>query len=58
MQEYCLSDDTGVDTSGLASSLEAVGMSCSKPVYEAGGSADLAASRRVSFRFVVNVPEK
>ncbi|MBR4867885.1 MAG: OmpA family protein [Clostridia bacterium] len=55
VKAYCLSPDTGVDTSKLAPTLEAVGLSNSKPIYDSNGEVDLAACRRVSFRFIVNV---
>lgn len=55
VKAYCLSPETGVDTSRLASTLEAVGLSNSKPVYNSDGEVDTAACRRVSFRFIVNV---
>ena len=55
VKNYCLSAETGVDASKLSDSLENVGYSISKPIYDANGNADLAASRRVSFRFIVNV---
>lgn len=38
----------------VASSPEAIGYSCSKPIYNLDGSANLESSRRVSFRFVIN----
>ncbi len=47
---YC----AGVESS-LADTLEAVGMSCSVPIYAADGTVDLAASRRVSFKFIINL---
>ena len=52
---YCLSEETGVDVSPIAGTLEAVGLSNAKPIYGSDGQVDLNASRRVSFRFVVNV---
>ena len=55
VKNYCLSADTGVDVSVLNNTLENVGYSNSKPVYDANGSVNMAASRRVSFRFIVNV---
>ena len=55
VKEYCLSSDTNVDTTKLASALEDVGLSNRKPVYNSDGEIDVAACRRVSFRFVVNV---
>lgn len=55
VKNYCLSAENGVDVSKISEKLEAVGYSNSKPIYDANGKADLAASRRVSFRFIVNV---
>ena len=55
---YCLSSETGVDTSKLASTLESVGLSNSKPVYNSDGEIDMAACRRVSFRFMVNLDKQ
>ena len=55
VKDYCVSAETGVDTSKLASTLEAVGLSNTKPIYGANGEVDLNACRRVSFRFIVNV---
>ncbi len=55
VKDYCLSADTGVDTSKLSTTLEAVGLSNSKPVYNSDGEVDMAACRRVSFRFIVNI---
>lgn len=55
VKNYCLSADTGVDVSKIGKTLEDVGYSNSKPIYDANGEVDLAASRRVSFRFMVNV---
>ena len=55
VMNYCLSSETGIDASALANTFEAVGYSNSQPVYAADGSVDMAASRRVSFRFLVNI---
>ena len=55
VKNYCLSAETGVDTAKLATSLEAVGLSNSKPIYGSDGEIDMDACRRVSFTFVVNV---
>lgn len=55
VKNYCLSGNTGVDVSKISKTLEDVGYSNSKPVYDDNGKVDLAASRRVSFRFIVNV---
>lgn len=57
---YCLSPECGVDSAyaeAFAQSLEAVGYSYDKPVYDADGNVDMAASRRVAFRFVINLAE-
>lgn len=55
VKNYCLSAETGVDVSKISKTLENVGYSNSKPIHDANGKVDLAASRRVSFRFIVNV---
>lgn len=55
VKDYCLSAETGVDTAKLAAALEAIGLSNSKPVMDDAGEVDLAASRRVSFRFKINL---
>ena len=57
VREYCLSSETGTDSERLASELEAVGMSNSKPVYDNDGNVDIAASRRVSFTLIVDISE-
>lgn len=58
VKNYCVSSETGVDTSKLASNLEAVGYSNSKPVKDADGNVDMAASRRVSFRFIIDLDQQ
>ena len=55
VKDYCLSAETGVDVSKLNNALENVGYSNSKPIYNEDGSVNLAACRRVSFRFIVDV---
>ncbi len=57
VKNYCLSADNGVDVSKLSDALEAVGLSNSKPIYNSDGEIDMAACRRVSFRFMVNIEE-
>jgi chemotaxis protein MotB len=55
---YCLSAECGVDSAYaalFAQSAEAVGYSYDKPVYDVDGNVDMDASRRVSFRFVINL---
>ena len=51
VRDYCVS----VGTSELSDSLEAVGYSNSKPITDDDGNVDMAASRRVSFRFIINL---
>lgn len=53
VKNYCLSGDIGVDTARLAKTMETVGYSQSRPVYDSDGNVDLDASRRVSFRFII-----
>lgn len=55
VKDYCLSGLSGVDTSSFAEGLEAVGRSNSVPIWNADGTVDLAASRRVTFRFIINL---
>ncbi len=55
VKNYCVSAETGVDTSKLAANMEAVGYSNSKPITDADGNIDMVASRRVSFRFIINI---
>lgn len=60
VKAYCLSADCGVDSAyaeAFAQSLEAVGYSYDKPVYDADGNVDMDASRRVAFRFVINLAQ-
>ncbi|MBQ6823664.1 MAG: OmpA family protein [Clostridia bacterium] len=55
VKDYCLSGETGVNVSSIAKALEDVGYSNSQPVYDGSGNVDLDASRRVSFRFMINI---
>lgn len=58
VREYCMSADCGVDgayANTLNGMLQAVGYSYDKPVYDANGEVDMDASRRVSFRFIINL---
>ena len=52
VMEYCASVNKQ-----LAGSMEAKGMSNSQPVYDKDGNIDFDASRRVTFRFVVNMDD-
>lgn len=55
---FCLSEEAGVDAEYaqiLAQMFTAKGYSYDYPVYDENGEVDMDASRRVSFRFIVNV---
>lgn len=57
VRDYCISTECGVDTAyfdTLQTMLEAVGYSYDKPIYKDNGEVDMDASRRVSFRFIIN----
>ena len=56
--EYCLSEETSIDAkmrSELESMLVPVGYSYDKPICDADGNVDKAASRRVEFVFYINL---
>lgn len=58
VKNYCLSAESGVNSEYIAeltSTMEAIGMSNATPVYDQNGNVDMAASRRVSFRFILNI---
>lgn len=55
VKDYCLSTKSKVDISAVADTFKAVGFSNSKPIYNDDGSVNMEASRRVSFRFLVNI---
>lgn len=58
VMNLCLNEQAPIDAAiraKLAQSLTAVGYSCDYPVLDANGNEDMAASRRVSFRFLINV---
>lgn len=58
VKEYCLSAECGVDAAYaelLSAMLEAVGYSYDKPIYDENGEVNMDASRRVSFRFIINL---
>ena len=57
VKDYCISAECGVDAAyfdSLQTMLQAVGYSYDRPVYQDNGEVDMAASRRVSFRFIIN----
>ena len=51
VRAYCLSLASDLS----AASLEAIGYSNSRPITDKNGKVDMAASRRVSFRFIINL---
>lgn len=57
VKAFCLSADCGVDaySAQLGEMLEAIGYSSDKPVLDANGNEDKVASRRVGFRFIINL---
>ena len=55
VKNYCVSTTEGAAVDSFVKNLDAVGYSNSQPVYSADGSVDMAASRRVSFRFMLNI---
>lgn len=60
VKNYCLSEDCGVEqvyASALQDMLQAVGYSYDKPIYDENGEVNMDASRRVSFRFIVNLDQ-
>ena len=54
VKDYCLSVKD-VDTSKLKETIETIGYSQSKPIKDKNGKIDFEASRRVSFRFIINL---
>ena len=58
VRDYCLSEEIGLSADKIAKleeQLEAVGLSNSCPVRDADGNVDIPASRRVSFRFIIQI---
>lgn len=55
VKKYCVSTTNGAAVKRFVQNLEAVGYSNSQPIYKADGSVDMDASRRVSFRFMLNI---
>ena len=61
VKEYCLSGECGVEdayATSLRNILETIGYAYDKPVYDRNGEVDKAASRRVSFRFIVDTEKQ
>lgn len=60
VKAYCLSEECGIDAAfgtDLQTMMESVGYAYDRPVYDESGEIDMDASRRVSFRFVINVEQ-
>ncbi len=58
VKAYCMSVETGISTeyvTALSTTLEDIGYSNSRPIKNADGSVNKEASRRVSFRFIINL---
>ena len=57
VMNYCLNAESLDDTEKalLTLLLEAEGCSNSRPIYDANGNVDLEASRRVSFKFIIDL---
>ncbi len=58
VKAYCVSGDSSISAdkvSLLSSAMETVGYSCGKPIYAEDGTVDMAACRRVSFKFIINI---
>lgn len=54
VRDFCLSEECGNYADTLQPMLEAVGCGYDKPIYDENGEVDMDASRRVSFKFIVN----
>lgn len=55
VKSYCLSEECGAYVDSLKDMMQAIGYSYDKPIYKDNGEVDMDASRRVSFRFLVNL---
>ena len=58
VKAYCMSAETGISaeyTAILNTALDDIGYSNSRPIKDENGNVDKAASRRVSFRFIINL---
>ena len=57
VMNYCLSDECDVAqyAQQLAEMMLSEGYSCDQPIYDAEGNVDMDASRRVTFRFLINL---
>lgn len=55
VKNYCVSPEAGADVSSIEASIIAIGYSNSQPILNDDGSVNVEASRRVSFRILVNI---
>lgn len=58
VKAYCLSPETGISSEHVAilsTTLRDIGYSNSRPITDADGNVDKTKSRRVSFRFIINL---
>ena len=53
VEAYCASSQNGAKVKELSKEIEAIGYSNSKPIFNRDGTANMEASRRVSFRFII-----
>lgn len=58
VKDYCLSEEAGVDVAyidALTATMKSLGYSYDNPIYNDNGEVDMEASRRVAFRFLINL---
>lgn len=58
VKAFCLSDESGLSAdviSALSKKIQSAGHSYDYPIYDSNGKVDMAASRRVSFKFIINL---
>ncbi|MBR6984975.1 MAG: OmpA family protein [Ruminococcus sp.] len=60
VKNYCLTGESGLDEAALGklgNMLEAVGYAYDKPILNEDGTVNMGASRRVSFKFIINLEQ-
>ena len=60
VKDYCLTGESGLDEAALGklgNMLEAVGYTYDKPILNEDGTVNMGASRRVSFKFIINLEQ-
>ena len=58
VKNYCISKNSGLSDSEISTMtnvLVAKGMSNSEPIKDASGNVNMSASRRVTFKFIINI---